>query len=159
MYCSTCGVAIAQDLSYCNHCGAKLGEAKSDSLVRSEAKPELVISAMVATFVLGLIAITALIGVMKSVLGLEAAQILGFAGVSFLMMIVLESVFLYLLFRRPSAKLEALKSASLNGHTTKELDVAPVRALREPGLSVIDHTTRNFEPILTERTKSSKGDD
>lgn len=159
MYCSTCGVAIAQDLSYCNHCGAKLGEAKSASLVRSETKPELVIAAMVSTFVLGLIAITALIGVMKSVLGLDAGQILGFAGVSFLMMIVLESVFLYLLFRRPPAKLEALKTESLNGHTTKELDVAQVRALREPGLSVTDHTTRNFEPIFAERTKSNKGDD
>lgn len=153
MYCSSCGVAVAQGLSYCNYCGAKLGEAKSDSLVKSEIKPELVVSAMVATFVLGLIAITALIGVMKSVLGLEAAQILGFAGLSFLMMIVLEGVFLLLLFRRPRAKHESLISESLNGQMTKELDVAQARALREPGLSVTDNTTRAFEPIYTERNK------
>lgn len=153
MYCSSCGVAVAQGLSYCNYCGAKLGEAKSDSLVKSEIKPELVVSAMVATFVLGLIAITALIGVMKSVLGLEAGQILAFAGLSFLMMIVLEGVFLLLLFRRPRTKHEALISESLNGQTTKELDVAQARALREPGLSVTDNTTRAFEPIYTERNK------
>ena len=153
MYCSACGVAVSQGLSYCNYCGAKLGEGQSDGLVKSEIKPELVVSAMVATFVLGLIAITALIGVMKSVLGLEAAQILAFAGLSFLMMIVLEGVFLRLLFRRRHTNDEARVSESLKGQTTKELDVAQARALREPGLSVTESTTRAFEPIYTERNK------
>jgi hypothetical protein len=153
MYCSSCGVAVAQGLSYCNYCGAKLGEGKSDSLVKSEVKPELVVSAMVATFVLGLIAITALIGVMKSVLGLDAAQILAFASLSFLIMIILEGVFLRLLFRRHRPNDEARVSESLKGQTTKELDAAQARALREPGLSVTEHTTRAFEPIYTEPNK------
>ena len=30
MYCQTCGGRIAQGLSYCNHCGAKLNTSKGD---------------------------------------------------------------------------------------------------------------------------------
>lgn len=153
MYCSSCGVAVSQGLSYCNYCGAKLGEGRSDGLVKSEVKPELVVSAMVATFVLGLIAITALIGVLKSVLGLEAPQILGLAALSFLIMIILEGVFLFLLFRRHRPNDEARVSESLKGQTTNELDAVQVRALREPGMSITEHSTRTFEPIYTERNK------
>ena len=47
MYCSSCGVAVAQGLSFCNYCGAKLGGARGDSAMKSaEVKPELLVSAM-----------------------------------------------------------------------------------------------------------------
>lgn len=60
MYCSSCGVAVAQGLSYCNYCGAKVGGAKGETRIKSsEVKPELLVSAMVAVFVLGLVAISA----------------------------------------------------------------------------------------------------
>src|SRR5262245_24350209 len=101
MYCSTCGVAVPESLSYCNHCGARIITSNSDKIATSrDVNPELLVPAMVATFVLGLLAITVLLGVMKSVLGLELGQILGFAALSFLVMIFLEGVFLLLLFRR-----------------------------------------------------------
>src|SRR5215470_12357564 len=101
MYCSTCGVAVAENLTYCNHCGARIN---GDKVATSrDVKPELLVCAMVATFVLGLLAITVLLGVMKSVLGLELGQLLGFAALSFLIMLLLEGVFLLLLFRRNRA--------------------------------------------------------
>ncbi len=31
MYCSSCGVAVAQGLSYCNFCGAKLNRDNEES--------------------------------------------------------------------------------------------------------------------------------
>jgi Na+/proline symporter len=143
MYCSTCGVAIAESLSYCNHCGARIITSNSDKVATSrEVKPELLVSAMVATFVLGLVAISVLLGVMKSVLGLELGQILGFAGLSFLILIFLEGVFMLLLFRRNRGAQERAKTESLAGHTTKELDVPQVQALPEPLASVTDQTTR-----------------
>src|SRR5215210_5266149 len=94
MYCSSCGAAIAQGLSYCNYCGAKLGGEKGDGLVKtSELRAEsLIISAMVGLFVLGLLAITVLMGVMKAVLDLNTGQILGFALLSFLIMLLIEGV-------------------------------------------------------------------
>ena len=48
MYCSVCGRAVAQGLSYCNYCGAKLNGVKDDSVVKSsEPKPEMLVAAMV----------------------------------------------------------------------------------------------------------------
>ena len=156
MYCSTCGVAVAESLSYWNHCGARIIASTSDEVEAArDVRPELLVSAMVATFVIGILAITVLIGVMKSVLGLELGQILGFAVLSFLIMTFLEGVFVLLLFRRNRGAGERATTESLAGHTTKELDAAPVQALREPPSSVTDHTTRAFEPIYTNRDKAT----
>ena len=157
MFCSTCGVAVADSLSYCNHCGARIIRSSSDLIAssREEVKPGLLVSAMAGTFILGLIAITALLSVLKSVLGLESGQILFFAALSFLMLISLEGVYLLLLFRRHRGT-EARTPAELPvGHTTKELGAPQVQALREPPASVTDQTTRTFEPIYTNRNKAT----
>src|SRR2546427_12308176 len=101
MYCSSCGVAVAQGLSYCNYCGAKLNGVKADKVAKSsEVKPEMLVAAMVFVFVFGLGAITFLMLVMKESLNIEGAQILGFALLSFLMMLLIEGVCIRLLFRR-----------------------------------------------------------
>jgi hypothetical protein len=156
MYCSTCGVAVVDNLSYCNHCGARTIASNSDRVATSrDVKPELLVSAMVATFVLGLLAIAIMLGVMKSVLGLELGQLLGFAGLSFLIMILLEGVFVLLLFRRNRGAEERAKTELPAGHTTKELGAPQVQALREPAASVTDQTTRAFEPIYTNRNKTN----
>ena len=154
MYCSTCGVAVPESLSYCNHCGARISASNSDKVTTSrDVKPELLVSAMVATFVLGLLAIAVLLGVMKSVLGLDSGQILGFAGLSFLIMLFLEGVFLLLLFRQNRGAEERARTELPAGHTTKELGAPQVQALQEPLSSVTDHTTRAFEPIYSKRNK------
>ena len=101
MYCSSCGVAVAQGLSYCNHCGAKLSGAKADGLVKSsEVKPESLAAAMGAVFVFGLVAITFLMGMMKAVLNLNVGLIIAFTLLSFLIMLLVEGVFIRLLFGR-----------------------------------------------------------
>jgi hypothetical protein len=104
---------------------------------------------MVFTFIFGLLAIAVLLGVMKSALGLELGQILGFAVLSFLIMVLLEGVFLLLIFRRNRGEERATPELAARP-TTKEL-AAP----REPVSSVTDHTTRAFEPILTNRNKTT----
>ena len=44
MYCSACGVAVRQDLTYCKNCGAKLNGKTDDNLVKSsEIRPEALI--------------------------------------------------------------------------------------------------------------------
>src|SRR2546427_11425988 len=101
MYCSSCGVAVAQGLSYCNYCGAKLNGVRGETRAKSsEVKPEMLVSAMVAVFVLGLGAISVLIGAMKAVLGLNVGQILAFTLLSLLIMLLIEGVCLRLWFRR-----------------------------------------------------------
>jgi hypothetical protein len=153
MYCSYCGVAVAQGLSYCNYCGEKLNGAKGDGIIKSpEVKPEMLVAAMVFVFVLGLGAITVLMGVMKAVLHLDLGLVLFFTLLSFLVMLSLEGVIIRLLFRRQHGVEAAGDTGPLKGQATRELDAAPARALPEPMPSVTEHTTRAFDPIYSERT-------
>lgn len=151
MYCSTCGVAVAQGLSYCNHCGSKLnrGEAVAKS---SEIRPSLLVNAMVVTFIFGLVAITVLMGVMKT-LGVPIERVLIFTLLPFLLMLVLEGVFMRLLLRRNRGTEESDKVLSKQ-QGTNELDAAQTRVLPEGMPSVTEHTTRAFDPIYTDRTSN-----
>jgi uncharacterized protein (DUF983 family) len=153
MYCSSCGVIVAQGLSYCNYCGARLSGAKDDDLTKTpQVKPEFLVSAMVGVFIVGLVAITMLMGMMKAILHADLGLILAFALLCFLIMLSLEGVFLRLLFRRRRGTDEASDNVHLKGNATKELDSAHTRAMPEPVPSVTEHTTRAFDPIYTERT-------
>src|SRR5262249_4871711 len=128
----------------CNHCGARLNRAETKS---AEVRPESLIFGMIATFVFGLVAIAVLLGVMKTVLGLETGQILGFAMLLLLIMVVLEGVFIRLLLRRNrSVDATSDKALSLGQHTN-ELDTGQPLALPEGVPSVTEHTTRVFEPV------------
>lgn len=153
MYCSTCGVAVAPGLSYCNYCGATLGGEKSPSVSKSAVvKPELVVSSMVVVFVFGLAAITVFMGVMKTALNLDIGQILAFTMLSFLIMLLIEGVFVYLLLGRKRGAKEPDDTRRLKERATNELDAAQVRALPEPLASVTEQTTRTLAPVHTERT-------
>ncbi len=152
MYCSACGVAVARGLSYCNHCGAKLNAETGESLSKvTELRAEsLIIAGMVRLFVLGLLALTVLMGVMKVVLGLDGAQVFGFGVLSFLTMVAIEGVLVSRLYRRRGAE-EKGGRALAQERATNELDAAHARALPEGVPSVTEHTTRSFTPVYGER--------
>ena len=152
MYCSSCGVAVAQGLSYCNYCGAKLNGAKGDNVIKSsEVKPEKLVEMMVAVFVCGLGAIAVLIGVMKAVVGFDLPILLAVTMFSFVLMLVVEGVLIWLLLNGKRGAKEAGDTEQLKGQKTKELGGAQARVLPEPVPSVTEHTTRAFEPIPSER--------
>jgi len=151
MYCSSCGVSVVQGLSYCNYCGAKLTGEKGDNAIKSsEVKPESLIWAMVAVLVFGFVAIVFLLMSMKMV-GLNVGQILAFTILSFLIMLLVEGVFIWKLLRRRRGAEETGDTALLKEQAPKELDAAQARVLREAMPSVTEHTTRAFEPIYSER--------
>ena len=149
MYCSTCGVAVAQSLSYCKNCGARLSQDEREGK-SSEVKPDLLVAAMVATFVFGLAVIGMLMGIMKVILRMDVGQILGFMSVLLLVMMVLEGIFIRLLLRR-SKGVEETIALPKQQIATNELEAAQVRALPEGMVSVTEHTTRAFEPIPRNR--------
>ena len=153
MYCSACGASVAQSLSYCNYCGAKLNSEKSDSLIRTtELRAEsFIMSAMAGLFVTGLLAISVLMIVMKLVLDLNGGQILALTLLSFLIMMLIEGVFIWQLFHRKRSTETTSDAALPQGQTTRELDAAQARALPEPVPSVSEGTTRTFEPLYSER--------
>jgi hypothetical protein len=145
-------MAVALGLSYCNYCGAKLNGAKDDNVTRSpEVKPELLVSAMVGLFILGLIAIGVLIGVMKERVGFDLPIILAVTVFSLVMMLVVEGVLIRLLLKGKRSAKEAGDTEQPKEQTTQELGGAQARVLPEPASSVTDHTTRSFEPIYNER--------
>jgi hypothetical protein len=151
MYCSSCGASVAQGLSYCNYCGAKLSGEKGNSLIKSsEVKPESLVWGMIAVLVFGFVAITFLMMAMKMV-GLNVGQILAFTILSFLIMLVVEGVFIWQLLRHKGGAEETGDTALSKERATKELEAAPARVLPEAIPSVTEHTTRSFEPIYRER--------
>src|SRR5689334_7051349 len=151
MYCSTCGTAVAQGLSYCKNCGANLHQYSGGNK-SSELRPDFLVASMVMTFVFGLAVIAFLMGIMKAVLDMPVGQILGVIMAPFVLMFILEAVFITKLFSHKKAGTKDLDSAK--PQATNELDAAPARALPEPLQSVTEHTTRAFEPLYTERKQS-----
>ena len=155
MYCSSCGAAVPKDLSYCNHCGARLNVAKvEDAGKPAELFPDSLIWAIVSVFVVGIGSVIGLIAVMKNY-GLNDGLVLAFASLILVMMLAIEGVFIGLLFsRRKGSKLVG-ETEMLDGRrkqqTTRELEAAQPQALPGPLSSVTEHTTRAFEPIYTKR--------
>ena len=151
MYCSSCGVAVVQGLNYCNYCGARLNGEKGDNAIKSsEVKPGSLVWGMVAVLVFGFVGIVFLMMAMKMV-GLNVGQILAFTMLSFLIMLLVEGVFIWQLWSRKRGAEETGDTALSKEQARKELDAAPARVLPEPVPSVTEHTTRAFEPIYSER--------
>jgi hypothetical protein len=154
MYCSSCGASVAQGLSFCNYCGAKLSGANGDNVIitSSGVKPELLVSAMVGLFILGLMSIAVLVGVLKAVAGFDLPILLAVTMFSFVLMLVVEGVLIGLLLKGKRGIKQAGDTAErLKKSTTKELGEAQARVLPEHVPSVTEHTTRAFEPIYSER--------
>lgn len=83
-------------------------------------------------------------------MGVAADEALVIATLPFLLMVVLEGVFLRLLFRQLSSKSEPL-ARQVKANATKELDTAEPLSLPQTRASVTEHTTRAFHPLPTDR--------
>ena len=149
MYCSSCGVAVNDGLTYCNYCGAKLN--RDDSRRSSEVRPEALVMMMVATFVMGTFVITLLMGMMKAVLKFDFGPIMAITTFCFLIMLTIEAVFIRLLLRSQHRSAETKKTRpSQHRGTTRELE-AESQVPLEPVASVTEHTTRAFSPVYDQR--------
>jgi uncharacterized paraquat-inducible protein A len=152
MYCSSCGGAIARGLSYCSHCGARLGGAKDEvATTATELFPDSLIWAIVSVFVVGLGTTIGLMALMKDLLDFSKSLIVTFTLLCFVLMFAIEGVLIWMLLSRRSNEKKTSDSGQLKEQTTKELDAAQARALPEPVPSVTEQTTRPFEPIYRER--------
>lgn len=142
MYCSRCGSPVSPNLSYCNHCGARLNGATDEGVSKtSEMKPERLLFFMTAVFVFGLGAIIFLMMAMKFVFGPEnMGLIIAFTLLSFVIMLGLEGVFVSMLWRHKKTDKEA----------AKRFREAKPGVLPEPAFSVTEHTTRSLEPAVNE---------
>ncbi len=97
---------------------------------------------MTAVFVFGLGAIIFLLMAMRMVFGPEhVGLIVSFTSLSFLIMLAVEGVFVWMLLGRKKGAKEA----------AIEISEAKARSLSEPTFSVTEHTTRTLEPVDRDR--------
>src|ERR1041385_4272572 len=120
MYCSACGAALAQGLSYCNRCGARSGADARDA---DRPRPETIMSAIAIVFVFGMAAFIGLMAVMKH-FGFNDGLINGFTMMVFLLMLALEAVFVWMLLSGRRAAQGKHEAARLKEQTTQELEGA-----------------------------------
>jgi uncharacterized protein (DUF983 family) len=141
MFCPSCGDAVVSGLKFCNHCGAQLSAAGAQGNSK-EISPGILIAAMSVVFIFGLFAISLLVLILTNGVHLASGQVMGFAGLSLLMLAALEAVFVTLLFRRHTHTNETNPPHQLHPHTTNAL---PDTAEHIP--SVTEHTTRAFDYV------------
>ena len=151
MYCSTCGSAITQNLTYCNRCGARVG-AKGDELTKPiELYPESLIWAIVAVFIGGLGVIIGLMAVMKEVVGFDLSLVLAITMISFMIMLGIEGVLISMYFSGRKTAKQLISGNRQKEQTTKELVEGSMPLLHEPVASVTEQTTRAFEPVFNKQ--------
>ena len=150
MYCSSCGVAIAKGLTFCNYCGAKIPSSEAGLEFR-EVRPGLLVAAMAGVFILGLPGIVFLIFMLNTGVRIDPQQTMAFAWMSPLLLVGLELVFLFLLLRRKPRNDSEHQLRSRTSET-KELEAKHPGGLLESVPSVTEHTTRTFDAVPRERT-------
>ena len=152
MYCSSCGVAVAHGLTYCNHCGAKLLGTQADRAKPSDSSIDSLIWAIVSVFVGGIGVLIGLLAMMKNLLNFHEGLLMFFSLLTFALITAIEAVFIWMLFSRNRPD-RGLRDLHQRHRATKELEEAPERMLAEPGPmpSVTEQTTRSFEPVYQKR--------
>jgi len=141
-------VALAKELAYCNHCGARINSSKDDGVIKAaELFPDSLVWAIVSVFVVGIGCVIGLMAVMKNY-GLNDGAVLAFSTLIFLLMLGVESVFIWLLLSR---RKEVRQAEQAKKQAARELEQTEQRALPEHLMSVTEHTTRAFEPIPSQR--------
>jgi hypothetical protein len=147
MYCSSCGAALSEGLSYCNRCGAEVNATRSMVPLRPAPIPDSIVWAIVAVSVGGLGVLIALMAVMKHELNFNEGLIILFSLLSFLLLLGAEAVFIWLVVRAKNLASETPKLIAKRELTTKELGEKQAPALHEPASTVTEQTTRTLDPV------------
>jgi len=149
MYCSHCGTSIPEKLNYCKNCGSRVD--KNAVIVNNSSSR----SAMIAAGSIGVVGLAAVFPLLKILLESRLDQ------PAVLMVLFGYLVTLFLLVLMPVAYAWR-RSGDTIAYTDERNDYAPpqsfrgsvtarLEAMREPAVSVTEHTTRTLNEIPIER--------
>jgi len=149
MYCPTCGVRLAQSLSYCNHCGTNLSALKFNGKARkAETTTDTLVWVIVGTTItlLGM-ALGALVLMTDKAIDERLGSV--FVILSFLSLVLVEGVLLWRLLHLNRVTSRPWPNTQPKDLSTDELEPGSARALHAPAESVpsvTEQNTRTLEP-------------
>lgn len=156
MFCSSCGLEQAQDLSYCNRCGNNLrgvGLSPTEAQSRGRGTVEA-IAAMITLVTLG--AFGLIFGLILAFLKRSGSVPEGGLALMALLLFFIFGIDIMLI--RLLTRVLNLGSGAFKGNSPRILGEPVVNRLMEPRTpvaSVTDHTTRTLPPVYVERNESS----
>ncbi|HEX5888234.1 MAG TPA: hypothetical protein VFY61_06005 [Pyrinomonadaceae bacterium] len=148
MYCTSCGVQLAQGLSYCNRCGVNLRD-------RNESNTTVVSAFLTAITVLGAAGLfVMLFGAV--ILRRKANMDQEFIGIFLTFTFLLVSLIEFMLIRNLSKLLtqKETQTRSFALPATNDLRLPQHSTLGEPVPSVTENTTRTLEYATREHGRS-----
>jgi hypothetical protein len=150
MYCQACGMALSQQMRYCNRCGAQLVPSNENVSVKtaSEKRLDEYLDGLFWITVFGLAFIFGGM-VLLNRFNFSQALIIAYMALSSVAFLINFGLSLWGVVRitRQSAKLKSLDSPA----TTSELPPADIISAISPAPSVTENTTRSFEPVYSKR--------
>jgi hypothetical protein len=152
MFCPSCGVALAQQMKYCNRCGSQVLTTRDAAEIESTEKrlrEEMVDLFWVTVFGLGLI--LGGMALIKSVLHLSDWILIAYMIVSSTAFTINFALSLWQIRRlaRASAGLKGI--LQVGQLDTNDLEPVKARAALESVSSITENTTRTLEPISKEQ--------
>lgn len=150
MYCPSCGLALAQQLKYCNRCGAQLITTREADLVKLFEKR--MDSEMEGLFWITVLGIGLVLGgmVLMQKVHLSEWLIIAYVILSSMAFITYFGLGLWQVRRLARSSKEA-KSIEVEQVQTNELGSAKARVTLEALPSVTENTTHRLEPLPKDR--------
>ena len=152
MFCPSCGVALAQQMKYCNRCGSQVLTSRDAAEIESSEKrlrEEMVDLFWVTVFGLGLI--LGGMALIKSVLHLNEWILIAYMIVSSTAFTINFALSLWQIRRLAKASAALKDILQVRQLDTNELDPVKTRAVLDSFPSVTENTTRALEPNSRER--------
>ena len=152
MFCPSCGVALAQQIKYCNRCGSQLlttKEAADVKLSEKRLREEMVDIFWVTVFGLGLI--LGGMALIKNFLHLSDWILVAYMIVSSTAFTINFGLSLWQIRRLARITEQVRAGVQIRQLDTSELSLVNARPAREAVPSVTENTTRALEPISKEQ--------
>ena len=147
MFCPSCGIALPQQLKYCNRCGAQLTATRETELIELfEKRMESEMEGLFWIIVFGLGLLIGGLVVLKKALDLSEKFLLAYLLLCAAALLMYFGLGVWQIRRLARSSKEISATAELKQVETNELAPAQTLPTLAPAPSVIEHTTRTLEP-------------